>query len=326
MHNNAMPDYQPLIQWMQANPQLQNWATQLPSQIERGLAIERWGDLPAWQTVLDNLPALTPSSLNLSDGVHIGESSDCSDEVRDQLRQNLMGLHPWRKGPWELFGLAIDTEWRSDWKWDRLKPHLGNLDGQTVLDVGCGNGYHCLRLHGAGAQRVIGIDPSAKFVYQFEAFKRYLPHTPVDVLPLGIEHMPANLNAFDTVLSMGVIYHRRDPLAHIQELMGCLKPGGQLVLETLVVEDDTSLVPQGRYAKMRNVWCVPCPAQVLHWLDELELKNPRMVDLCPTTTEEQRATEWMHFESLANFLDPEDPTRTVEGYPAPKRAIFIANT
>jgi len=320
-----MFDYNPLLTWMRATPGFEHWAELLPPQIEQGLSTQRWGDLPTWQQALDRLPALIPTSNDLSTQVRIGEPLDCTDVERQTLQATLMALHPWRKGPWQLFGLDIDTEWRSDWKWDRLAPHLNSVKGGRILDVGCGNGYHCMRLYGAGAERVIGIDPSAKFIFQFQAIKKYYSSISVDVLPLGIEKIPPGLQCFDTVLSMGVIYHRKNPVAHIKELMDCLKPGGQLVLETLVVDSDTSLIPDNRYAKMRNVWCVPSPKDCLQWMRDAGLQNPEMVDCTVTTTEEQRATAWMHFESLPNFLNPDNPSQTIEGYPAPTRAIFIAN-
>ncbi len=319
-------DYRPLLAWLADRPAFSRWGAELPGLIAAGLSGERWGDLHLWQRALRNLPPLSPSSRDFTNTVRIGEPEDCDESARTRLREALMELHPWRKGPFEVFGITLDTEWRSDWKWERLAPHLPDLAGQRILDVGCGNGYHCLRLSGAGAERVIGIDPSPRFVHQFHALKHYCPDIAVDVLPLGIEHMPANLHGFDTVLSMGVIYHRRDPEGHIRELMGCLRPGGLLVLETLIVDDGhgEALVPEGRYAKMRNVWCVPSPATVLNWLASAGLENPRLVDDTVTTTAEQRRTEWMRFESLADFLDAADQTRTVEGYPAPRRGIFLA--
>lgn len=321
-----MPDYSDLLRWMDKTPGFCPWAQCLPEQIAAGLSPRRWGDLPVWQNVLRQLPRVSPTSTNFATGVRIGDADDCDEQIRDELRTLLMGLHPWRKGPFELFGLTIDTEWRSDWKWDRLVPHLPDLKGLHILDVGCGNGYHCLRLYGAGATRVMGIDPSPRFVHQFHALKQYCPNLPVDVLPLGIEQVPPALHCFDVVLSMGVIYHRRDPEAHIRELMGCLKPGGLLVLETLIVGDDLApaLVPDRRYAKMRNVWCIPTISTVLSWLDACGLCSARLVDDSVTTVEEQRRTDWMQFESLADFLDPQNPTRTVEGYPAPRRGMFLA--
>ncbi len=320
-----MIDHQPLIDALQAGP-LSRWAQLMPAQIERGLDPARWGDLPDWQTVLARLPALTPSSVDLRNGVRIGCADDCSPIHQQQLGDLLMQLHPWRKGPLELFGLPIDTEWRSDWKWERLKAHLAPLENRLVLDVGCGNGYHCWRMYGAGARRVIGIDPSPRYVHQFYALKHFIGPAPVDVLPVGVEDIPGELRGFDTVFSMGVLYHRRSPMDHLIQLRDCLRSGGQLVLETLVVDgaEGHCLVPEGRYGKMRNVWFIPSPPTLLSWLRKCGLRNPRVVDVTPTTVAEQRSTPWMTFESLLTFLDPGDPSRTVEGHPAPQRAVIIA--
>jgi tRNA (mo5U34)-methyltransferase len=239
-----------------------------------------------------------------------------------------MGQHPWRKGPFELFGVHIDTEWRSDWKWDRLAGAIDSLEDRRVLDVGCGSGYHCWRMAGAGATEVIGIDPTPLFVVQFWALQKYLRQDHVWVLPLGIEHVPRKLRAFDTVFSMGVLYHRRSPLDHLQELQDCLRPGGQLVLETLVIEGGPgdTLVPEGRYARMGNVWFLPSCDTLVGWLRKLGFTDPAVIDVNVTSTQEQRATEWMTFHSLRDFLDPEDPARSVEGHPAPRRAILTART
>lgn len=325
-----MIDYAPLLSALRAGP-LRAWAEQLPAQIERQAGVARWGDLPRWRQALADLPELTPSSCDFSSGVRIGTADDCSAHQRQQVQTALMALHPWRKGPWEAFGLHVDSEWRSDWKWQRVQPHLTPLRDRLVLDVGCGNGYYCWRMHGAGARRVIGIDPSQLFTHQFYALKHYVDRLagsplPVDVLPLGIEDLPAGLAMFDTVFSMGVFYHRRSPMDHLRELKDLLRPGGELVLETLVIAggDGQVLVPPGRYAKMANIWFIPTPASLLGWLRKCGFVSPRLVDLSPTGVAEQRTTDWMRFESLVDFLDPVNPALTVEGHPAPVRATFVA--
>jgi tRNA (mo5U34)-methyltransferase len=197
----------------------------------------------------------------------------------------------------------------------------------VVLDVGCGNGYHAWRMLGEGARLVIGIDPTQLFVMQFEAIKHFLgQHHPVHLFPLGIEQLPPEIKGFDTVFSMGVFYHRQSPFAHLTELRGALRHGGELVLETLVIEggEHQVLVPQGRYAKMRNVWFIPT-TKVLHkWLQRAGFNDVKLIDVSVTTVEEQRSTQWMWFESLADYLDPRDRNMTIEGYPAPRRAIFVA--
>lgn len=322
-------DFSSLLTAMADGP-LGDWAKILHEQLKEAMTVERWGDLPDWQQVLESLPNITPSDINLKNGVTIGQPNDCDDSTREQLKTVLMGLHPWRKGPYDLFGLHLDTEWRSDWKWDRVIPHLAPLKDRLILDVGCGNGYHCWRMLGEGANRVIGIDPSNKFVHQFYAIKHYLNQAekelPVDVLPVGIEQLPSELKAFDTVFSMGVLYHRRSPMDHLRELKDCLRDGGQLVLETLIIEGEPreALVPEGRYAKMRNVWFLPSVDTLLSWMRKCGLKNPRVVDICKTSIEEQRSTDWMTFESLPDFLDPNDDSFTAEGHPAPVRAVFLA--
>jgi tRNA (mo5U34)-methyltransferase len=300
-------------------------AAALPAIMAQGLSAQRHGDLPRWRERVAALPALTVHTTHLDrDRITVVGEADSDGLAR--LEDALRGLHPWRKGPFELFGLHIDTEWRSDWKWQRLAPHIAPLAGRRVLDVGCGNGYHCWRMRGAGAAEVLGIDPAPLFFMQFQALQHYIRDPQVTLLPMTLEQLPPRLGAFDTVFSMGVLYHRRSPLQHLQALRDALRPGGQLVLETLVVEGDERqcLVPERRYARMGNVWFIPSSAMLLLWLRKLGWQSPRLVDECRTSTAEQRRTDWMQFHSLADFLDPGDPTRTLEGYPAPRRAVFVA--
>ena len=321
-----MIDYQPLIRrWL--GGELDRRALSLPGQIAAGLSQQRYGDLPRWLAILEQLPDIPADSIQL-DRSRVGASTATRlDEATvSRLRELLLGLHPWRKGPYQLFGIHIDTEWRSDWKWERLRHAIEPLDGRRVLDVGCGSGYHCWRMLGDGAAEVIGIDPTPLFVVQFWALQKYLQQGRAWVLPLGIQQVPPKLRAFDTVFSMGVLYHRRSPLDHLQELRDCLRPGGQLVLETLVIEGGpgATLVPEGRYARMGNVWFLPSTATLLGWLRKLGLVEPELVDVTVTSTAEQRSTEWMRFHSLADFLDPQDSSKSIEGHPAPRRAIVTA--
>lgn len=305
---------------------LRDWLLQVRPQVEAQLALDGHGKMAAWQAAVDQLPELTPSSIDLVDKVHIGTAADVDDQTRAQLRKALMALHPWRKGPFEIYGLDLNTEWRSDWKWARFKDEIQPLDGRRVLDIGCGNGYHCWLMHGAGARQVIGLDPFLVFVMQFQALKKLIGRLPVHVLPLGIEDLAAEMQAFDTVFSMGVLYHRRSPFDHLLELREALRPGGELVLETIVIEGQMGevLVPEGRYAQMRNVWFLPSVPTLESWLHKCRFTNIRVVDVTPTTTAEQRPTEWMTFHSLENYLDPHDPQKTVEGHPAPIRAVIVA--
>ena len=127
---------------------------------------------------------------------------------------------------------------------------------------------------------------------------------------------------------MGVIYHRRDPVGHIRDLLRFLRQGGELVLESLVIDGKYGdvLQPGGRYARMRNIWSIPSVNTLTRWLSDAGLTSIEVTDISVTTPAEQRVTEWTFEQSLPDFLDPQDSSLTIEGYPAPKRAIMICAT
>ncbi len=321
-----MIDFTPFLDRLADSP-LAPWRDELAARVRAAVAPGRHGRLPEWRAALEAVPPLTARQVDLTaDCLRIGAPEEIDATTRRRLEAALRRLVPWRKGPYCLFGLHVDTEWRSDWKWRRLAPHLAPLAGRRVLDVGCGSGYHCWRALGAGAQQVVGIDPSLLFVIQFLTIHRLHPLQSIMVLPLALEDLPQGSGAFDTVLSMGVIYHRRSPIDHLFRLRDCLRPGGQLVLETLIVDGPQgyALTPADRYAKMRNVWFIPSLPTLERWLARAGFVHVRCKDVSVTTVAEQRSTTWMPGESLRDFLDPDDPRRTVEGHPAPQRAIVLA--
>ena len=268
------------------------------------------------------LPAVVPKCVSLGDCVSVGHARDLDTAGRARLAQALQGLKPWRKGPFRLFGVQIDAEWRSDLKWARIASHL-DLEGADVLDVGCGNGYYGWRMLESGAASVTGIDPSLLFVLQHAAVAYYAGDPRNLVLPLALEDLDPG-RAFDAVFSMGVVYHRRDPAAHVRALARHAHRDAVVVLESLVVDGGPIDRPD-RYARMRNVHVIPDEATLAGWLKEAGFSTVRLVDRSVTTVAEQRATPWMTYQSLADALDPDDPTRTVEGYPAPERAVMIAS-
>ena len=311
---NALRDQWPDNTWLQAL-------------CERGQAVlsnHPHGDLPRWFEALRRLPRVNSGMQADRSAPVLG--ADAAD--LESLRETLMEFHPWRKGPVVLGGVRIDTEWRSDWKWERLRPHL-DFAQRRVLDIGCGNGYFGWRMLAAGARLVAGIDPMLVFVMQWLACRHFAGEVPNYVLPLAVEDLPPGRAGFDTVVSMGVLYHRRDPgqfLEHIHRILG---PGGTLVLESLVLTDDSYgpvLVPDERYARMRNVFAIPSSEELLRWVYQAGFATAKQVNVSVTRSDEQRTTAWMQFESLAQALHSEHAGRTLEGYPAPARALIIAQS
>lgn len=320
-----MISHQSLFDTLSGSP-LASWIEPLRRAFADTFDSKRNTNLGPWLTALASAPHVKTQTWRFdTDVVSFGSSHECSTEDTARLNLALRALCPWRKGPFQVFSTFIDTEWRSDLKWSRLASHISPLFGRQVLDVGCGSGYHCWRMLGEGAKWVVGVEPSLLFNLQFHMLKRFAPHAPIDMLPLTLEALPKARPVFDTVFSMGVLYHRRSPIDHLLSLKSLLRPGGELVLETLVVDNMDVLCPTERYAKMRNVWFIPSCALLTTWLQRCGFETVRIADVNRTSREEQRRTSWMNGESLSDFLDPNDLHRTIEGYPAPTRAIIVAS-
>ena len=289
------------------------------------------GDFGRWQAALNRLPQPSPpaaapaAGVRLNVGDLVAVEGGLSVGGRALLREALAALHPWRKGPFALFGVRVEAEWRSDLKWRRVAPVV-DLGGCRVLDVGCGNGYFGWRMLAAGAELVVGVDSSVLPHMQHQAVNHFVRSRRNWVLPLRFGDLPWKLakERFDAVFSMGVIYHQRAPRRHLEQLRRCLKPGGQAVLESLVVEGPVPLRPAGRYARMGNVWIIPTPSGLVDWLAQAGFREARVVDVSATTADEQRTTPWMRFQSLADALDPANPNLTIEGHPAPRRCVVAA--
>ncbi len=312
------------------NSKASNWHDHFIDAVKTRYENYTHGEVQEWQELIQSLPEFGETIFDLKSQVQINLENNrtLSENQLTDLTNKLQQLHPWRKGPYQLFDIHIDTEWRSDWKWDRIKSHISPLKGKTILDVGCGNGYHCWRMLGEGAQFILGVDPSQKFLAQFSVMQKYIKTNNCHLLPLGIEDMPKEAKncGFDSVFCMGVLYHRKSPVEMLYQLKDLLLKGGELILETLVIEgnDQQVLVPSGRYAQMRNVWFLPSVDALILWLTKCGFKDVKCINLEKTSIDEQRATDWMKFHSLENFLMPDNEDLTLEGHPAPLRATLIA--
>ena len=275
------------------------------------------GKRHTWLDACDELPYVEPSSFQFSDVIRIGQAEDFPES--DLLNKAIECLIRWRKGPFDLFGNLIDSEWRSNLKWDRITPHI-NLVGKRILDVGASNGYFGYRMLEAGAETVLGVESSELFVLQAALVNFYLRTANV-VVPHRYDRNSLK-QQFDVVFSMGVSYHQRNLQDHLAAIYENLEHGGELILESLWAPED--IVPEGRYANMRNVWLVPTSETVLAHLLEAGFEQSEVLDISVTTVEEQRTTTLSPGFSLVDSLDPKNSSSTIEGYPAPQRAVYKA--
>jgi tRNA (mo5U34)-methyltransferase len=302
------------------NSPLAPWLTGTAPRIAQRLNPEKNRLTARLTHALNTFPAGSKPPVTLRDGVV--QAGNFTRGEQEKITENLRGFKPWRKGPWRIGDVFVDTEWDSRIKWDRLGNTV-DLHNARILDIGCGNGYYAYRMYAAGAREIIGIDPGLAQVFQALLLQKISAPAPISVLPLGIEDMPESLPCFDTVFSMGVLYHRKSPVEHLQHIRNLLRPGGQLVLETLIVNDTYAdvLIPEDRYAQMPNVWFVPSVKIIERWLRRLKYVDIALCDVSLTTEREQRKTDWVDSLSLSDFIYE---NTTVEGYPRPKRAVITA--
>lgn len=276
----------------------------------------------AYKPLLERISKIPKYAREFALGDAINIRANLGSKERDEVFGLAMDLRSWRKGPFGVDDIFIDSEWKSFVKYNLLEPHL-NLEGKTVGDIGCNNGYYMFRMLKQKPKRLIGFDPGVISYLQFEFIDRFIDSS-IRYELLGVEHLPEYGEKFDTLFCLGVLYHRSDPIKTLKELKGALNSGGELFLDTMYIEGGKDLVlsPKNAYSKIPNIYFVPTVSALMNWCERANFKDVEILATKPTDSDEQRKTEWILGQSLGDFLDPADPGLTIEGYPAPRR-IYV---
>jgi tRNA (mo5U34)-methyltransferase len=283
------------------------------------LADERW---KRWREGASAAEGLRAGSLDIcEDVVRFGRAGELNAHDQEKLDQALKAFLPWKKGPYEFFGQKIDSEWRSDLKWQRVKPFLSEMKGQIVADIGSHNGYYMYHLREMGAKNVIGFEPMPINYFNHQLMQTLYPTPEINVELFGVEHIDLFPDSFDTILCMGILYHHTDPVGLLRKMRIALKQEGRIIIDCQgIAGDDTiSLTPTSRYAGATGVWYLPTMLCLQNWIRRAGFSKQIAFYSAPLDSNEQRATSWANVKSLSDFLDPLDKSRTVEGHPAPWR-------
>ncbi len=277
---------------------------------------------PLWEAIV-SLPTLNHTKVILGDTVEI-LPDNLTEKDEEFIYNTAKALHPWRKGPFQLSKTFIDSEWRSYIKYDLLRPHF-NLKDKIVGDIGCNNGYYLFRMMEENPKRLVGFDPAAITYCQFHFLNHFIQSN-IKYELLGVEHVEYYEHKFDVLFCLGVLYHRADPIGTLKSLFKGLNVGGELILDTFMIdgEEEVCLTPRNRYSKMANIYFIPTINALKNWCYRAGFEELEVLSIVKTETKEQRKTEWINTQSLDDFLDKENPNRTVEGYPAPKRVYLKA--
>jgi tRNA (mo5U34)-methyltransferase len=282
-----------------------------------------WKNIVPYQEAIKTLKMYEEVEVKLGDRVEV-QIPDLSSEDAQKIKETALLMKPWRKGPFQLNDLFIDSEWQSQIKYNLLEPHF-DLKDKIVGDIGCNNGYYLFRMLSQEPKKLIGFDPSAIYYSQFQFINHFIKSDIVYEL-LGVEHVEFYEHKFDTLFCLGVLYHRSDPVAMLKSLFKGLHKGGELILDTFMIdgEGEMCLTPRDRYSKIPNIYFVPTVSALKNWCFRAGFETVEVLETMKTESNEQRKTEWIDTQSLEDFLDPDDETKTVEGYPAPKRVYIKA--
>ncbi|MEM1169875.1 MAG: tRNA 5-methoxyuridine(34)/uridine 5-oxyacetic acid(34) synthase CmoB [Cyanobacteria bacterium P01_H01_bin.35] len=258
--------------------------------------------------------------------IKVGNSDELSSEQKQRFHQSLQTFCPWKKGPFELFGVTIDAEWRSDWKWQRILPHISSLKNRKVADIGCHNGYFMFRMAAQQPELVIGFEPYTKHFWNFQLIQNIVKQTTLAFELLGVEHIHYYPQFFDTIFCLGILYHHTDPIGLLRKMREALAPKGEIIIDCQGIPGDlpVALTPQKRYAQARGIWFLPTQSCLENWIGRAGFSDINCFFAAPLSVEEQRRTTWANIDSLSEFLSPDDPSFTVENYPAPWRYYAIA--
>jgi tRNA (mo5U34)-methyltransferase len=261
-----------------------------------------------------------------TDTITIGKKSEVSKNQLEEIKQALQMFMPWRKGPFNIFGIDIDAEWKSNNKWNRIKPFLPCLKNKVIADIGCNNGYYMFKMAHYNPKLVLGFDPTIHYYYTFKSLNAMANCENLQFELLGVEHLHLFPNTFDVIFLMGILYHHPSPIDLLKKVLIALKKGGTLVLETQGIPGDepVALFPEKRYAKVPGTYFVPTKSCLLNFVKRSGFKNSNLFYSHKMSSDEQRQTKWMTFQSYKDFVDKDDENKTVEGYPAPIRIYLTA--
>jgi tRNA (mo5U34)-methyltransferase len=134
---------------------------------------------------------------------------------RAEIERAVQALAPWFHNL-QLHGVPTAPEhFLGDYpavKWRRFAHALPqDLNGRSVLDIGCNAGFYAIEMKRRGAGRVVGIDFDERYLAQARLAAAVL-NVDIEFQRLSVYDVHKLGASFDVVLFMGVFYHLRHPL------------------------------------------------------------------------------------------------------------------
>ena len=140
---------------------------------------------------------------------------DAQTDRRGDLQRRIAELGPW------FHNMEIGGVWTAPdhflgnypaFKWAKFKQVLpDDLDGCSVLDIGCNAGFYSLEMKRRNAGRVVAIDSDPHYLRQARFAAEYSGYD-IEFRQMSVYDVPKLEEKFDLVIFMGVLYHLRHPL------------------------------------------------------------------------------------------------------------------
>ncbi len=130
------------------------------------------------------------------------------------------------------------------------------MDGETILDLGCGGGLDVfLAAQRVGPRgRVIGLDMTPEMIVRAGNSAVKGNYSNVEFKVADIAKLPLPDNSVNVVISNCVINHARDKSAVFREAHRVLKPGGRMLVSDLVTAVDFSAEVLRRVDRLWAEW------------------------------------------------------------------------
>ena len=268
--------------------------------------------------------------LDLSSNDLISINSKVIDKKEDKFQEELIekvieSLMPWRKGPYNILGNFIDSEWNSSLKWKRIKPYLSSIKNQNICDLGCNNGYFMFKMLKENPNLILGLDPTIRYYLQFIFLSKNLDYKNLFFELMGFKELHFFKGIFDLVLCLGILYHHQDPIYILKEIHQSLKKNGKVIIDCQGIkgEKDIALFPKRTYAAKKGFWFLPTLNCLKNWIKRSGFQDYEVI-FCEKLdwNKEQRKSQHSPFNSLKEGLLNEEAT--IEGYSVPVRFYLIA--
>jgi len=240
--------------------------------------------------------------------------------TRDEILQRVAALAPWFHCI--DLGHGIETKTSSATgepadhprgTWEVIQRCLpANLNGKSVLDVGCNAGFYSIEAKRRGAARVVGVDAQRHLINQAMFVRR--------VLDLEIEYRRmsvydlsrSTVGEFEITLALGLIYHCKHLVLALERLFEVT--GELLIIETAIVPTKRELHsfddgygsvhplayienPPGTKEAVYN-WFLPTPAALEALLRSVGFGEVTLFDLNPTRAVMLARKSASHAETL----------------------------